>query len=41
MQPYFKVCVCDFQNQRDARATLLKLLRSYPNAIIVREKVLP
>jgi hypothetical protein len=40
-QPYFKICVGDFKNQLDARATLLKLLRSYPNAIIVREKVLP
>ncbi len=40
-QPYFKICVGDFKSQTDARSALLKLLRSYPNAIIVREKVLP
>lgn len=40
-QPYFKICVGDFKTQLDARTALLKILRAYPNAIIVREKVLP
>jgi hypothetical protein len=40
-QPYFKICVGDFKTQLDARTALLKILRVYPNAIIVREKVLP
>ncbi len=40
-QPYFKICVGDFKTQLDARNTLLGLLRTYPNAIIVRERVVP
>jgi hypothetical protein len=40
-QPYFKICVGDFKTQLDARNALLGLLRTYPNAIIVRERVVP
>jgi hypothetical protein len=40
-QPYFKICVGDFKTQLDARNALLGLLKTYPNAIIVRERVVP
>ncbi|UPT67724.1 MAG: SPOR domain-containing protein [Sphingobacteriales bacterium JAD_PAG50586_3] len=40
-QPYFKICVGDFKTQLDARTALLGILKTYPNAIIVRERVEP
>lgn len=40
-QPYFKICVGDFKTQLDARNALLGILKTYPNAIVVRERVVP
>lgn len=40
-QPYFKICVGDFKTQLDARNALLGILKTYPNAIIIRERVVP